>query len=182
MKTLLLGLGNPILTDDSVGIRLATDIPARLGGLPGVDVVPDCSIGGLGLLDVLSGYDRVIVLDSIRTAGGVPGDWYRFTGESLRETVHLSNIHDANFATALELGRRMGRPLPSDGEIHVLAVEVEENATFGEALSPRVAAAYPRILEEIAAEVRGILESPPVLTPRGPCSRREGTRSCGSET
>ena len=140
MKTLLLGLGNPILTDDSVGIRLATDVAARLGGRPGVDALPDCPVGGLALLDVLSGYDRVIVLDSIRTAGGVPGDWHRFTAESLRETIHLSNIHDANFATALELGRRMGRPLPSDREIHILAVEVEENATFGEALSPRLAA------------------------------------------
>jgi len=177
MKTLLLGLGNPILTDDAVGIRLATDVAARLGGRPGVDALPDCPVGGLALLDLLPGYDRVVVLDSIRTAGGVPGDWHRFTAESLRETIHLSNIHDANFATALELGRRMGRPLPSDREIHILAVEVEENATFSEALSPRLAAAYPRILEEISAEVLEILEGPPVLIPRTPCTCREGTRS-----
>lgn len=177
MKTLLLGLGNPILTDDSVGLRLATDIAARLGARPGVDVLPDCPVGGLGLLDVLSGYERAIVIDSIRTAGGVPGDWHRFTAESLRETIHLSNIHDTNFATALELGRRMRRPLPSDREIHILAVEVEENATFGEALSPRLAEAYPRILEGISAEVRDILEGPPAVIPRTPCTCREGTRS-----
>jgi len=177
VKTLLLGLGNLILTDDSVGIRLATDVAARLGPRPGVDVVPECAVGGLELLDVLSGYDRVIVLDSIRTAGGVPGGWHRLTAEALRETIHLSNIHDANFATALELGRRMGTVLPSDGEIHILAVEVEENSTFGETLSPRLAEAYPRILEEICSEVRGILERSPGPIPPAPCICREGTRS-----
>ena len=182
MKTLLLGLGNPILTDDSVGIRLATDIAAGLGARPGLDAVPDCPAGGLGLLEVLSGYERVIVLDSIRTAGGVPGEWHRFTAESLRETVHLSCVHDANFATVLELGRRMGRPLPPDGEIHIFAVEVEENETFGEALSPSVAEGYPRILEEVAGEIRRLLENPPALTPGGPRSRTEGTRSSGNGT
>ncbi len=160
MKTLLLGLGNPILSDDSVGIRLATDIAGRLGECPGLDVVSDCSAGGLELLEVLSGYDRVILLDSIVTAGGVPGEWCRFTAESLRETVHLSNVHDANFATALALGRGMGRSLPPDGEIHILAVEVAENTTFSESLSPPVAQAYPRILEEMTAEVRLLLVRP----------------------
>jgi hydrogenase maturation protease len=182
MKTLLLGLGNPILTDDSVGIRLAADIAAGLGARAGLDVVPDCPAGGLGLLEVLSGYERVIVLDSIRTAGAVPGEWHRFTAESLRETIHLSCVHDANFATVLELGRRMGRPLPPDGEIHIFAVEVEENATFGETLSPRVADAYPLILEQMSAEIGDLLEGPPVLTSGGPCSRREGSRSSGSGT
>jgi len=172
MKTLLLGLGNPILTDDSVGIRLAADIAAGLGARPGLDVVPDCAVGGLDLLEVLSGHERVIVVDSIRTAGGVPGQWHRFTAESLRETVHLSCIHDANFATVLELGRRMGKPLPPDGEIHIFAVEVEENSTFGETLSPRVAEAYPRILEEVAAEIRGILDGPPATGPPGQISVR----------
>jgi hydrogenase maturation protease len=177
MKTLLLGMGNSILSDDAVGIRLAGDIAGSLGGCPDLDVVSDCSAGGLELLDVLSGYDRVIVLDSIMTAGGVPGDWYRFTAESLLETVHLSNVHDANFATSLQLGRRIGKPLPPDREIHVLAVEVEENATFGEHLSPRVAAAYPRLLNEMSAEILALLGIAPPPTHRAPGSGREGTRS-----
>ena len=73
MKTLLLGMGNPILSDDAVGVRLAADIGDRLLGRPASTVRADCSVGGLELLDVLAGYARVIVLDSIRTAGGVPG-------------------------------------------------------------------------------------------------------------
>jgi hydrogenase maturation protease len=159
MKTLLLGMGNPILSDDSVGVRLARDVSLELAGTPDLDVVEECSVGGLGLLDVMTDYDRVIVLDAIRTSDGTPGEWYRFDARTLRETQNLRNVHDVNFATALELGRRLGHHLPSDQEIHVFAVEVADDATFGEVLSPTLAAAYPEILSGILEEVRSLLRA-----------------------
>ena len=76
-RTLLLGMGNPVLRDDAVGVRLAAQIGARLGSRPELDVIEECSVGGLNLLDVVEGYDRLIVLDSIK-AGGPPGHWYPF--------------------------------------------------------------------------------------------------------
>ncbi len=157
MKTLLLGMGNPILSDDSVGVRLAGDLARALGDVAGLFVIEECSTGGLNLLDILAGHDRAIVVDAIRTAEGVPGDWYRFDARALRETLNLRNVHDVNFATAMELGRRLGVPLPADERIHLLAVEVADDATFGEALSPALEAAYPGILSEILGEVREIL-------------------------
>lgn len=161
MRTLLLGMGNPILTDDSVGVRLARDLACDLEGVPGLEVVPECSVGGLNLIEVLSGYDRVLIFDSVRTRGGRPGDWYRFTAGSLRETRNLRNVHDVNFATALALGRRLGHPLPPDEEIHVFAVEVEDDATFGERLSPALEEAYPEILGEVRRDALALLGAGP---------------------
>ena len=158
MKTLLLGMGNPILCDDAVGIRLAGAIAERLGPRPGLDVVEECSIGGLNLIEVIAGYDRVIVLDSIMVGGGVPGGWYAFDARSLRETLNLGNVHDANFATALELGRAMGTPLPADDEIHVFAVEVADTTSFSEMMTATLEAALPELTEEIGAEVEALLE------------------------
>ncbi len=60
VKTLLLGMGNPIVSDDAVGIMLARDVGAALGPRPGVDVIDECSIGGLNLLDLVAGYDRLV--------------------------------------------------------------------------------------------------------------------------
>lgn len=158
MKTLLLGMGNPILSDDAVGVRLAADLRQRLRGVHGLDVVEECSVGGLNLLDVLRGYERAIVLDSIQTAGGVPGTWYRFELAALRDTMHLTNIHDVNFATAMALGRRIGMPLPH--EVHIFAVEVDEVHTFSERMTPALERSYPRIAAAILEEVRALLESP----------------------
>jgi len=101
MKTLLIGMGNPILSDDAVGVRLATDFKNRLDGTPGLDVMEECSVGGLNILEIVAGYDRLIVIDSIKTVDGIPGTWYRFDASSLRETMNLNNVHDANFAMAM---------------------------------------------------------------------------------
>jgi hydrogenase maturation protease len=158
MKTLLLGMGNPILTDDAVGVRLARDLGAHLSGFPDLDVVEECPVGGLDLIDVLRGYQRAIVLDSIETVGGVPGTWHGFTAEALRETVHLTNVHDANFATALELGRRLGVPLPESRDIHVFAVEVEDDVTFSERMSPALERAFPACAAAILARVQALLD------------------------
>jgi hydrogenase maturation protease len=158
VKTLLLGMGNPILSDDAVGIRLAEGLGRRLQPRPDLVVREECCTGGLELLDVVAGFDRLIVLDSIKTDGGRPGDWYRFDGTALRETMHLNNVHDANFATAMELGRHMGLHVPGDGDIHVLAVEISDNLTFGERLGPELEAALPDLVDQMLEEIRTLLD------------------------
>lgn len=160
MKTLLLGMGNPILCDDAVGVRLASTIGEALQARDDVDVVAECSVGGLNLLDIIAGYDRLVVFDSIKTPGGVPATWYRFDSTSLRETMNLNNVHDINFATALELGRRMGIKLPTEADIHIFAVEVSDNLTFSTALSPALEEAFSEYAAEIQAEVEGLLGQP----------------------
>jgi hydrogenase maturation protease len=154
MKTLLLGMGNPILSDDAIGIRLAADIGDRLRGYAGLTVRADCSVGGLEVLDVLAGYAHAIIIDSLQTVGGVPGRWHAFDADALRETLHLTNVHDANFATALELGHRLGLPLPAPACIHILAVEVRDVVTFSERMTPQLETRYPAIRDGLLREVR----------------------------
>ena len=158
MKTLLMGMGNPILTDDAVGVRLARDIGGKLAGTPGLSIMEECSVGGLNIIEVVEGYDSLIILDSIRTTGGTPGDWHRFTAEALRDTMNLNNIHDVNFATALELGRRMGMKLPTEKDIHIFAVEVLDLMTFSEVMTPPLENAFPEFSGAILREIEGILK------------------------
>jgi len=156
-RTIVIGLGNPILTDDAVGVRLARDLHRALGDGPGVTWLEECAVGGLNLMDLLTGHARAVVLDSIRTRDAVPGAWHRFTAAALRETMNLRNVHDANFATALALGRQAGLPLPADEEIHVFAVEIVDNLTFGERMTDALEERYPSLLAELAAELRPLL-------------------------
>lgn len=152
MRTLLLGMGNPILSDDAIGVRLARDFRTRVQRLENTAdlvVIEECSLGGINLLDIIAGYERLIVLDSIQTKEGVPGHWHYFTAEALRETMNLSNIHDTNFATALELGRRLGQDIPPEEEIHIFAIEVQDVITFSETMTPPLESAYPAISEAI---------------------------------
>jgi len=163
MRTLVLGMGNPILCDDAVGIRLVRDLRSRLEtvpeAVPDVDFIDDCSVGGLNLLDLVMGYDRLVVFDSIRTSEAAPGRWHEMTGETFRETMNLGCVHDANFTTALELGRQIGAYLPTPDNVHIFAVEIADNTTFSESMTPELEAAYDAFCPEIMRQALALLRS-----------------------
>jgi len=157
MRTLILGLGNPILRDDAVGMVVARAVHATVAS-PDVALV-EAAVAGLEALDIIAGYDRVIVIDAIQTAAGAPGDLHRLSPDDLSTSTHLTTPHDVDFSLALELGRHWGRPLPA--EITIYAVEVADPYTFAEELSPEVAARVPEIVRTIVArEFDGRLAPP----------------------
>ncbi|OFW60673.1 MAG: hypothetical protein A2133_05910 [Actinobacteria bacterium RBG_16_64_13] len=166
MRTLVLGMGNPILCDDAVGIRLARDLRARFEQAsrpatgPAVDFIEDCSVGGLNLLDLVIGYDRLVVFDSIRTPGETPGNWHAMTGATFRETMNLGCVHDANFTTALELGRQMSARVPRPEDVHIFAVEIVDNTNFSESMTPELEIAYGDFAAEIMQQALVLLASP----------------------
>ena len=151
MKTLILGLGNPILSDDGVGLRVAAELEGRLDHQE--VTVMDTSMAGLSLLDVLAGYDRAIIIDAIQTVGGEAGDVYRLEAEGFNITRHAASPHDVNFATALELGHRLGLALPQ--QIVIFAIEVADVTTFSEECTPEVRRAIPVCVEMIIQELKG---------------------------
>jgi hydrogenase maturation protease len=147
MKTLILGLGNPILTDDGVGIYVVRAAAARCQR---DDVTfAEASVGGLRLLDTIVGYQQVIIVDAIQTRNGKPGDVYRLQPNGLRASLHSGSAHDLSLPGALTLGRRMGMALPDDRSISILAIEAEDVLTFGESCTPAVTAAIPRAVEAV---------------------------------
>ncbi len=151
MKTLVLGLGNPILTDDGVGIYVVRAVATHYQR-DGV-VFAEASVGGLRLLDTIVGYERVIIVDAIQTRDGKPGDIHRLHPNSLRASLHSGSTHDLSLPGALALGRGMGMVLPDDDSLIIIAIEANDVLTFGEGCTSAVAAAIPRAVEAVLAEL-----------------------------
>jgi hydrogenase maturation protease len=107
----------------------------------------------LRLLDTIAGYERVIMVDAIQTPGGKPGDIYRLRPNDLQASLHSGSTHDLSLSGALALGRSMGMALPDDESIFIIAIEVEDVLTFGETCTPTVAAAIPRAVEAVLADL-----------------------------
>lgn len=146
MKTLVIGLGNPILGDDGVGWKVAEAVSARLssGRLPAASVEVDCAaLGGLSLMERMVGYDRAIVIDAIGTGQHTPGEVYHFDLDDLYDPSagHTTAVHDVSLMTAVRLGRSMGAALPR--RITVVAVESPYTYDFTEELTQPVQAAVP---------------------------------------
>lgn len=150
-KTLVLGLGNPILTDDGVGIHVVRAVQAA--GTPDGTVCVEASVGGLRLLDVLADSDRVILIDAIQTRGGEPGEIHRLVLEEVQASLHSGSTHDLSLPGALALGRQLGMKLPADDGLIILAVEVADVLTFGETCTPAVAEAIPRAAQMVLDEL-----------------------------
>ncbi len=111
----------------------------------------EASVAGLDFLDVLAGYDRTIIVDAIQTREGKTGEIYRLKPDSLTATCHASSPHDVNFATALELGKRLGLALPQ--QIIIFGIEVEDVLSFSEECTPAVMAAIPDCVNMIIDEL-----------------------------
>ena len=162
MKILVLGLGNPILTDDGVGVKVAEAVYASLPPDAPIDV-SEASVGGLGLMERIVGYDQVILIDALHNGNYTspatgPGTIRRLTLEQLRSispTQHSASAHDTSLVTALDMGRQMGLSIPQ--EIIIYAIEVENIVDFGEEPTPAVARAIPRVTALVLAEL-GIVE------------------------
>lgn len=152
-EILILGIGNEILSDDGIGIRLVKDL-ACISEWIDTEFLT-CSCGGLEVVEYIKEYKKVIIIDSIKTGKGKPGDIFHFIPSDFRETCNLSNLHDVNFITALGIGENLGLNMPAD--IHVIAVEIIENRKFSEKLSPSLESIYTRILEKAEQEIKKLL-------------------------
>jgi hydrogenase maturation protease len=150
MKTLVIGLGNPILGDDGVGWRVAEAVACATADRPDVEV--DCAaLGGLSLMERLTGSERVILVDSIFTGGKPIGTVSSFLLTDLPDlsSGHTTAIHDTSLRNALKVGRSMDIPLPRDEDVHIVAVEAEDVYDFSETLSPPVSASLPQAVEAV---------------------------------
>ncbi len=139
-RTLVVGLGNPILGDDGVGWRVAEQVRVH-SDHPDVAVL--ClSLGGLALMEHLVGYRRVMIVDAM-TTGAPAGTLHRLDARKMDElhVQHTASVHDLSLSSALAMGRELGLDLPA--EIHVVGVEAAPEFEFGEVLSEPVDRAIP---------------------------------------
>ena len=154
MKTLLIGLGNPILGDDGVGWKVVESVKKDID--PESQVSVTClSQGGISLMEHMIGYQRAILVDAFiseENAGSV--FVYRLEEIPNYSAFHVSSAHDMTLQNAIELGRWMGAILPT--EITVVGIATRRIVDFGEELSPPVEKAIPRATEIVL----GLLRNP----------------------
>jgi len=153
-ETLILGLGNDILMDDGIGIRLCREMQRIFAG-DHIDFEV-LSLGGLEILEFIGGYRNVIFIDAIKTGDGIPGTVYCFTPADFKETSNLSNLHDVSFLTALEIGKKLHMQVPE--QLHIIAVEIIEDLTFGVDFSPEIQSMYPEIIVQVQRMIQDIIE------------------------
>jgi hydrogenase maturation protease len=152
-RVLLLGLGNDILTDDAIGLHVANALKNELVDIPTVDVRETTEMG-LALLDFITGYHLVVIVDSIQTGQQPPGFLHELDALALQQLTGRTP-HFVGVSETLALGRQLGLGMPE--QVKIFAIEVEDPFTVGTALTPALQEALPAIVTRISAAVRSLL-------------------------
>jgi len=147
LRTLILGLGNPILSDDAAGLQAARQLYELMGG-EDIDLV-EAAVAGMQTVQLLSGYDRAVIIDVVQDEARV-GEVWRLDSDDL-EGGSSTCSHGIGLGQALRLARLMDLPVPE--EILIYAIAAADTSTFGESLTPKLGKALPAIVRRISADL-----------------------------
>jgi len=150
MKTIILGVGNPILGDDGIGIHVINHLKKHIRNN---DVVLDEAMtGGMNLLDKIIGYDKAILIDAVHIKEESVGKVKRFLLSDFA-SVHSYNPHDVSLIEAIDLSKKLGNTdIPK--KIIVIGIVLHKlPIDFTDKLSPKVAAAVPKAVDAVLSEL-----------------------------
>ncbi len=143
MKTLVLGLGNDLLSDDAIGILAARELKHQA---PLKAEIVECNLTGLGLLDLLSGYRKAIIIDAVRTSRVRPGTIIDIDPNDL-DAIPNPSPHYTGLPEMIAIAGQLNLEFPD--EIKILAIEVADPLTIGGGLSKPVAEALERVVHRV---------------------------------
>jgi hydrogenase maturation protease len=166
VHTVIVGVGNPTLSDDGVGLRVAAELADRLNCETSPDIaggvaVTEVCAGGLRLMEAMIGYRAAVIIDALVQDGCPPGTIVELRPEDLVGTRNLTCVHDMTLAGALRFGRLAGARLPE--QIRIFGVAAADVTSFSESLTPQVAAAVPILVERVLRQLQADQE--PFLEP-----------------
>ena len=145
MKTLIVGLGNPILGDDGVGWRVVEELQKHLPEGAPFDLT--ClSVGGIGLMEHLIGYEHAILIDAF-AANDDAGSICVLKLDELPNysAYHIASVHDTSLQNAIKLGKDMGALLPDD--VVIIGIATRNVFEFSEELSLTVEKSVPCVVQ-----------------------------------
>jgi len=153
MRVVVIGIGNPIASDDGVGIRSVREFGASIDDDRVCCV--ECERGGLELLDLIADGDSAVIVDAAHSGSAPPGSMTETVIRRPFASTAYSSLHTLELHSVLGFGSLMGMRLPD--EVKVLAVEAADIETFHEGCTPGVERAIPDIIFRLRQEILKVL-------------------------
>lgn len=148
-KITVLGVGNILLKDEGVGVRMIQRLEKKYRFPAHVEPM-DGGVLGLNLLAVIAESDRLIVIDAVKN-GGKPGDTYRFAFDEIPYSVRTKNsLHQMDLMDALTVVELIAeRP-----ETVIVGIEPHDISPWGVELTPPVEASMDKLEAMVMEELR----------------------------
>ena len=158
-RVLVLGIGNLVMSDDGVGVKVVQQLQREYRFAENVEIMDGGTLG-LDLLPELEGIDHLIVVDAVET-GREPGTCVRLAGEELPIALETKvSAHQMGLKDLLSVARLLGH---SPAEMVLIGVQ-PGSIEMDTELTPEVAAVLQVLVDNVLNELVNIGVS---------CTRRE---------
>lgn len=150
-SVVVLGLGNPLMADEGIGVCLIERLAESAAVYPDVDFI-DAGTGGLSVLHHIEGRRKAILVDCA-SMGETPATIRRFTPEEVRSAKMLAHqsLHEADLIRVIDMARRLGQ-CPEQVVIFGIEPErIEPRQGLSQRLVDRMPEYVSLILEELQA-------------------------------
>ncbi|WP_244147301.1 HyaD/HybD family hydrogenase maturation endopeptidase [Desulfonatronovibrio hydrogenovorans] len=147
-KILVLGVGNILLGDEGVGVRVVEKLESEFEFSDNVRVMDGGTLG-IRLMDYIMECDYLVVVDAVLNKMP-PGTVYRLIGDDLRKSMAFKDsMHQADLVETLTHCELIG----SRPECVIIGVEPKEFAPWSEKLTPEVQVKIDELTEMVLSEV-----------------------------
>lgn len=152
-KTLILGVGNYLMSDDGLSVHVLERLQAD-NLIPDNIQMIDGGTCGLDLLQYLEGVSNLIIIDAIKTRNGIPGSIIRLEGDKVPAYLSLKiSPHDIGLPDLLATAKL--RDLYPE-KIVVFGIQ-PASLELGVELSPEIASKVDELIELIQREVNELI-------------------------
>ena len=143
-----MGIGNTIRGDDGIGIYIVEEIKKKLVNKKNNVNVISTETAGLNLLDLIVGYSKLIIVDSIQVSSNNElGHMFEFEVNQLSSSNGRFNSHDIDFLTLFKIGKKLKIKLPKKIKIYGIGVFFLKG--FEQKCNPRLSKMIPDIAQDI---------------------------------
>ena len=147
-KTVVLGVGNILLSDEGVGVHVANELMK-------LDLPPDVSVieggtDGFRLLNIITDADRLIVIDAVK-GDASPGSIYRFDIDDVRNcpSGFKTSVHQIGILEVIDLSGLIGKTPCTT----IIGIE-PKSLEMGMELSPEIKGKVPKIIKLVLDELK----------------------------
>jgi hydrogenase maturation protease len=151
LNTIIVGLGNILFSDDGVGLLVARALKSNVSEK--YVAVVEAIVAGLDILDIITGFEKAIIVDAFQTGQFKPGTICRFDIDQI-SSFQERYPHSIDFLTSIKLGQKLGLVLPE--KIILWGIEAENIAHLKEGCTPLVQAAIPICVDMILKELNTV--------------------------
>lgn len=156
MKTAIMGFGNPVRSDDGIGMYVIEELQKIIGNNDAISIF-DMGTAAFEVLFGLKGHDKILMVDAVINSNEPIGTLFKVPAEEVLRAPQddpMVFLHGMKWDQALSYSKKiLGDEYPEDIQVYLVAVE---NTKLDTVLSDEVKQAGDKVVQHILEDLKSV--------------------------